>query len=303
VRVLRAFVFLLLFCGISPASDNKFVRLDPEFISTQLKNAPSDPAERVRMMRAKFMLAGCGADQITEQAIPGETVPNIFCTLPGAGEGTIVIAARLDYKSKGDELAVDNATLNLLPLLAQSLYPTGRRYTFVFIALSGHDHYKGSAYYLAQLTEAQKKSIRGMIFLDHLGRSGVRYLFPSQANDADIAHVTISGPSGEGGLGSKRSTHSDTVLRKQFSVAARAVKMDDPDELSEFYFTDALNFEHQRINALTLTSPAYTIIVRDFGKHEVKMQRTEVDPRIYYETYNLLCVYLLGLDNTLGAKK
>lgn len=303
MRTVRGcFLFtLILLCGISFASDNRFVRIDPAIVNNQLKNVPADTAERVRMMRSSFLLAGCTGDQITEQAIPGEAAPNVFCTLPGKEEGTIVVAARLDFRSKGEELAVDNATLHLLPLLAQSLQPTGRRYSFVFLALSGSDHRKGSAYYLAQLTDAQRKSIRGMIFLDHLGRSPARYLFPSQANDSNIA--SISRDVTETNFGGKRTTHSDTALRKQLGMAAKAVKLEDPDELAEFYFTDALNFEHQRIMALTLTSPAYSILVRDFGKREVKMPRTDVDLRVYYETYNLLCIYSLYLDNTLEAKK
>jgi hypothetical protein len=296
MRLLRFLLFILLLCGISFASDNKFVRISPEFINTQLKNVPSEPAERVRMMRAKFMLAGCGADQITEQAVPGEAVPNIFCTLPGKEEGTIVIAARLDYKSKGDELVVDNATLNLLPLLAQSLQTTGRRYSFVFIALTGGDRHKGSAYYLSQLTAAEKKSIRGFVLFDRLGRSYARYLFATQENVSEQRHAS-------GTILSERSSHPDSMLRKQLLLAARSVKMEDPNEFEDFYFTDALNFERQHILALALTSPAYTILIRDVGRHQVKLVRTEVDMQVYYETYNMLCVYMLNLDNTLEAKK
>jgi hypothetical protein len=311
MRVLRTFVFALLLCGVSFAGDGKFVRVSPDVIKTQLKNMPSDPAERVRMVRSNFMTAGCGADQITEQAVPNEALPNILCTLPGKEEGTIVVAARLDYKSKGDELAVDNATLNLLPLLAQTLRPIQQRYTLVFIALSGHDRFKGSTYYLSQLTGAQKKSIRGMIFLDHLGRTSMRYLFPSQANDTDLANIALSQRGLDAGasmavgneLVAKRSTHSDSALRKQLSQAAKAGKMEEPGVYSDFYFTDALNFEYQHIMALTLTSPAYIIVSRDSGMREVQMIRTAVDPRAYYVTYNLLCTYLLSLDNALGATK
>jgi len=293
MRSLGSLLLVLLLCGVCFASDNKFVRISPEYINTQLKNAPNDPAERVRMMRAKFMLAGCGADQITEQAVPGEAVPNIFCTLPGKEEGTIVIAARLDFKSKGDELVVDNATLNLLPLLAQSLQPTQRRYSFVFLALAGCDRRKGSAYYLSQLSPAQKKSIRGMVEFDHLGRSPARYMYPSQETVNDQVSGTVV---------SQRSSHSDTALRPLLLRAASAVNMEDPHEFEDFYFDDTINFHHENIIALTLTSPAYIVLIRP-GDHQVKLLRPELDMNVYYQTYNMLCVYMLNLDNRLEARK
>lgn len=316
MRKVRWLLFLVvaLMCGISYGSDNRFIRLEAPAVIKNLDSAPSDLTERVALLKKAFENAGCEAKQITEQAVPGQAAPNVLCTLPGKEEGTIVIAARLDYKSKGDELTVDSATLNLLPLLAQSLYPTERKYTMVFIAFSGSDKRQGSSYYLSQLTGPQKKAIRGMVFLDHLGRSGTRFMFPSQSNDSDISHVGRnshglvsaehgSSSSDDRGLGGRRSDHDDTALRKQFALASKAVQLGDPDELSEFFFTDALSFDKQNVMALSLTSPAYTIIVRDFGKREVKMPRTSVDQKIYYETYNLLCVYLLYLDNTLVAKK
>jgi len=301
-RVHRLLALLLvLFCGISFASDNRFIRLDPVIINTRIQGAPREFDQRLAMLKNNFQSAGCKPEQITEQAVPGQTLPNLFCTLPGKEEGTIVIAARFDFKSKGNELKVDSATLNLLPLLAQSLYTTGRRYTFVFAAFTGYERRVGSAYYLSQLTDAQKKAMRGMVFLDHLGRTPVHYMFPAQWNDSNIA--AISRDVTETNFGGKRSTHPDNVLRRQFSRAAKDVNQGDPDELSEFFFTDALNFEHANVMALTLSSPAYGIIVRDFGQMEIKMPRTELDIRTYYETYNLLCIYSLYLDNTLAAGK
>jgi hypothetical protein len=291
-RVHRLLLFALL-CGTVFATDNRVIRLDPGIISTRLKAAPREPDQRLAMIRSNFQAAGCKPEQMTEQTVPGQTLPNILCTLPGKENGTIVIAARLDYKSKGNELVVDSATLNLLPLLAQSFYSVGHRYTFVFVAFTGRDHNVGSTYYLSQLSENQKRSIRGMVFLDHLGRTPVHYLFPSQP--VDIASGTV--------VYAKSLVQRENTLRKQLSQVARSVNLGDPDELSEFYFTDALMFERAGVMALTLASPAYTTIVRDFGQIEVKMARPELDPRVYYDTYSLLCYYVQSLDSTLAPAK
>jgi hypothetical protein len=284
---------LVLLCGVVFASDNRFSPLDPAIIYTRLKTAPREPDQRLAMVRSNFQSAGCKPEQMTEQAVPGQALPNILCTLPGKEAGTIVVAARLDYKSKGKELVVDSATLNLLPLLAQSFYSVGRRYTFVFVAFTGYDKRVGSSYFLSQLSPDQKKSIRGMIFLDHLGRTPVHYLFPSQP--VEIASGTV--------VYAKGLLQPENTLRKQLSQVSRSVNLGDPDENKEFYFTDALNFEREGVMALTLVSPAYSIIVRDFGQVEVKMLRTELDTKTYYETYNLLCLYLQSLDSTLAAAK
>jgi hypothetical protein len=291
-RVHRLLLFVL-FCGTVFATDNRFSPLDPAIISTRIKTAPREPDQRLAMIRSNFQSAGCKPEQMTEQAVPGQTLPNIFCTLPGKDPGTIVIAARLDYKSKGNELVVDSATLNLLPLLAQSFYSAGHRYTFIFVAFTGRDHNVGSSYFLSQLNENQKRALRGMVFLDHLGRTPVHYLFPSQS--ADVASGTI--------IYAKSLVQRENTLRLQLSQVARSANLGDPEELSEFYFTDALNFERAGVMALTLASPAYRIIVRDFGQVEVKMARTELDTNRYYETYNLLCLYLQSLDGTLTPGK
>jgi len=293
MQPVQRLLLLVLLCGIALASDNRFSPLDPAIVSTRLKTAPRESEGRLAMIRSNFQSAGCKPEQMTEQAVPGQALPNILCTLPGKGPGTIVIAARLDYKSKGDELVVDSATLNLLPLLAQSFNSVGHNYTLVFVAFTGHNHNVGSTYFLSQLNENQKRSIRGMVFLDHLGRTPVHYLFPSQS--ADVASGTI--------IYAKSLVQRENTLRQQLSQVARSVNLGDSDELSEFYFTDALNFERAGVMALTLASPAYSIIVRDFGQVEVKMARTELDSRVYYDTYSLLCYYLQSLDSTLPHAK
>ena len=111
-----------------------------------------------------------------------------------------------------------------------------------------------------------------MIFLDRIGRSPVRYLFPSQTTEPRISHL---------GAYDTTSGHDPTELNKWLDVASQ--------------------FEHKDILSLTLPSPAYSVIQRQRGPQ--RMPATTLDVPTYYATYNLLCVYLLRLDSSLKGKK
>ena len=89
--------------------------------------------------------------QITEQTVPGNALNIVICTLPGSEPGSIIVSAGIDYHSTGDELLVQNATLEMLPLLVQSLNSNKRRYSLVLIAFTGEKKQEGSRYYLLQL--------------------------------------------------------------------------------------------------------------------------------------------------------
>jgi hypothetical protein len=292
--ILRALwlFFALLFSLSSLASDKSFLRLSPNVVVARLQKFTATPEERPAMLRKAFQEAGCAPEQITEQLVPGNPITTVMCTLPGSEAGSIIVSAGLDYRSEGEELSVDNATLELLPLLVQSVRNTSRRHSLVFIGFTGGKKQAGSNYYLSQLSDAQRKDIRGMIFLDHIGRSPVRYLHPSQWNEPGVSHM---------GDFDRNSSHDPTPLNKWLDVAALSVNMGYPYELKEFYFTHALSFERKRIDALTLTSPAYIVVPRP-RNNDVRMQSTTVDMASFYETYNLLCVYLLKLDSSLKAK-
>jgi hypothetical protein len=244
------------------------------------------------MLRKAFENAGCKPNEITEQKLPDSTLSNVICTIPGTEPGSIIVSAAVDYNSNGDELLVNDATLHMLPLLIQSFHVTKPDHSLVFIGFSGTKKQAGSNYYLSQLSKEERKQILGMVFLDHLGRSPVRYLYPSQWNSTQVANIGWD----------KHVAHDSTALNKQLDVAAKSVNMEYPPELEEFFFTHALSFEHKGLISLTLSSPAYTILVRP-NNADARMLSTTVNFSTYYETYNLLCVYLLKLDNSLTSAK
>jgi hypothetical protein len=292
--ILRALCIFsaLLFPFTSFAADSSFLRLNPTVVNARVQQPAVPEEQRSAALRTAFQDAGCAPERITEQTVPGNAIPSVICRLPGAEPGSIIVGASIDFHSKGEELTVENATLQMLPLLVQSLGKTSRRYSLILIGFTGAKKQAGSNYYLSQLSDQERKGIRGMIFLDHLGRSPVRYLFPSQWNEPAVSNM--------GGF-DKNTAHDPTQLNKCLDEAATSVNMYYPEELKEFYFTHALSFEHKRVDALTLTSPAYTILVRPRNDH-IRMQSTALDITRFYETYNLLCIYLMRLDSSLKPK-
>lgn len=278
------------------AANLTYVRIDEPIVEGRLALKPVDQAARLTMLRNQFLKAGCKADQIKEQHVPGQDQPDLICTLPGTEQGSIVIGARSDYQSKADEARVDWATLTMLPLLAESLALTPHRYSLVFIAFSGHKDLAGSTAYLKSLSDDERKSIRAMIDLDQIGRTPATYAFATVQTDPGTSHVgrrTIS----------NTITHDDTPMSRLLPLAAATLKFSEPpDKSREQLVTDARNFERAGILALTITSPAYTTVIRP-GNTVVPMARTDLDPKAYYQTYNLLCVYTLYLDSGIGPPR
>ncbi len=294
-KVLR--LFLLIAFATSAFPENlTYVRIDQPVVESRLKLTPVDQAARLTMLRNQFVKAGCIADHITEQPVSGQSEPNLICTIPGTEPGSIVIAARSDFTSKRDEAKVDWATLTMLPLLAESLYGAVHRYSLVFVAFSGHGNLSGSETYLKALSEQERKSIRAMIDLEQLGRTPPTYAFATVQSESGISHIGYRPVA-------NTISHEDTLMSRLLPVAANTLKLSEaPEQNSEQLVTDAQNFERAGALALTITSPAYAKIVRS-GNTEVSMARTELDPKVYYQTYNLLCVYTLYLDRGIAPPR
>ena len=296
--ILRAFrtlfILFLIFSGSSFAADTSFLRLTPKLVQSRLEQLNVVAEQRPSALKKAFHEAGCPESQIAEQPVPGNSLNTVMCTIPGTEPGTIVVGAALDYRSTGDELGVDTGTLELLPLLVQSLGGGKRRFKMVFVGFTGAKKQEGSKYFLSQLSNDERKNIRGMIFLDHLGRSYLRYLHPSQWNEPAVSHM---------GAFDKNTAHDPTPLNKWLDAAAMAMKLNYPLELKEFYFTHALSFEHKGIDALTLTSPGYVEIQRERAQlGDLRMPATALALPTYYESYSLICLYLVNLDANLKGK-
>jgi uncharacterized protein YkwD len=61
-------------------------------------------------------------------------------------------------------------------------------------------------------------------------------------------------------------------------------------------------FQQAQIAALVVTSPNYVTLKR-FDGSAVRVQQSKIDLKAYYQTYNLLCVFGLHLDQAFGSDR
>jgi hypothetical protein len=121
---------LLVTCSVAEVT---FLRVDKAVVEQRLKKLPKTPLDRLHMLRAEFVKAGC--PKVREQHILGEPLPNVLCTVPGAANGgTIVVSVPIDYKNEGDDATVGWAGLLTLPMLAEAINSTQHGSQVVFAA-------------------------------------------------------------------------------------------------------------------------------------------------------------------------
>jgi VWFA-related protein len=284
-------ILLLLILSVACFADNLvYVRIEQPVIEKRLQTVPATDTDRISTIRAQFKAAGCTPDQIQEQAIPDEDLPNIICTLPGPEPGAIIIATRLDSKAHGEEGQVDWGGPVMLPLLAESLNAAPHRQTLVFAAFAGHDReFAGANWYLEQLTSDQRAQIRGMIQIDHVGRTPAAYAFPGPDTSrlASVGQKPVL----------RETAHDPTTLSKVLPIAARSLKLPQaPKLINDIPATDARAFEDANIPSIVIHSVAYAEITPPGKFEQVHLMRTALDPKVYNDTYNLMCVYVLYLD-------
>ena len=282
-------------CSACLADNVTFLRLDKSVVEQRLQLAPQDPSQRAGILQTMFEKAGCAKGNVEVQTVPGQPLPNVICTLPGTEYGTILIAARLDYDGRGEEGAVGWGGVVMLPLMAESLTSTSHRHTLVFAAFSG-SNMEGAAWYWKNLSDAQRVEFRGMVDLDHLGRTAAGY----------------------------SAAASSAAMARLLSVAGRTLQISpEPQPIPDVSETDALYFQRVKVPAITIFSPGYVskgpeapatsvganpLVPEDVRKVAATSSssfalKTGLDLQIYNQTYNLLCVYALFLDRGLGASK
>ncbi len=284
-------LLLLLILVVACLADNlTYLRIDRSVIDKKLQTVPATDKDRVAAVTAQFRAAGCTSDQIQEQAIPNEELPNVICTIPGPEPGAIVIATRLDSKAHGEEALVDWGGPVMLPLLAESLISAPHRQALVFAAFAGHDRgFAGANWYLKQLTSDQRAQIRGMIEIDKVGRTPAAYAFPGP----DTSRMATVGKSPV----LKEVAHDPTTLSKVLPIAGHSLKSpENPKEINDIPATEARAFEEANIPAIVIHSVAFATITPPGKVEQVRLSRTALDPSVYADTYNLMCVYVLYLD-------
>ena len=284
-RLLKLFIVVCLVAACF-ADNLIYMRIDRSVIEKKrLQSVPPTDHDRVDTLRAQFKAAGCKPDMLQEQQVPDVELPNVICTLPGPDPGAIVIGARLDSKAHGDEALVDWGSVEMLPLLAESLNSAPHRVTIILAAFSGHDHnLAGANVYLKQLTDEQRTQIRAMIQIEKIGRTIPSYAFPGP----DTTRMVYVGQM----VVAKEAAHEPTTPSKVLPIAAHSLKFPEPPaEINDIPATEARVFDEAGISSIVIHSVSYST-----KAGQVHMTRTALDPAIYTDTYNLLCVYTLSLD-------
>lgn len=126
--------------------------------------------DRMETLERLFSEAGCKDSRLRRQEVKGQTVPNVVCTLPGRGDGTVVIGGHLDHVEIGSG-AVDNwSGVSLLPSLYESLAKSQRTLTFVFVGFTAEESgLHGSRFFVQQWKKENRPLPLAMINLDTIG--------------------------------------------------------------------------------------------------------------------------------------
>jgi VWFA-related protein len=263
-------------------------------IEERLKAPPQTATEQIRRLRAQFEAAGCARNNLYEEEVPKQDLPNLICTIPGLEPGTILIGAPIEDIAKGSRPGTQWATLALLPLLAESIGSVRHRHTLAFVAFSGQQHgLRGSSEYLKELTKSQQPEIRAMVSLDDIGRTPVVYALAQ--DDVLLANwLTLSS--------STLRLHSMPMEITARSVDARLINGVPTFNLDN-YLVDARAFQRAHIPAIALRSAPISMIpaMLQAGAWGGDSSGDSLDPNVYEETYNLLSVYLVYLDSNLGT--
>lgn len=294
LRWFKLLVVLAFSCACL-ADNVTFLRIDKSIVQQRVQQVPPTADQRTHTLRTMFERAGCAKANIEIQSVPDQQLPNVICTLPGTEYGTILIAARIDYDGRGEEGAVGWGGVAMLPLLAESLTSTNHRHTLIFAAFSG-SNLGGAAWYWKNLTDAQRREFRGVVDLNHIGRTAAGY-------------STVS---------------SGAVMARLLPAAGRALQISpEPQPIADVPDGNAMFFQRAHVPAITIYSAGFTSGTSEGEKplaeanpllpadvHKVPPStphafalKTDLDPTVYNQTYNLLCVYVLFLDRGLGASK
>jgi VWFA-related protein len=291
-RVFRVLLFSLL-CTCCFAGSIVYLRVHRGAIEERLQAPPQTATERFRKLRAQFEAAGCANNDVYEEMVPKQDLPNLVCTMPGPEPGTIVVGAPVDDVAEGP--GTHWPTLALLPLLVESVGSVRHRHSLTFVAFSGQQHgLRGSSEYLRQLTKRQHPEIRAMISLDDIGRTPLTYALAQ--DDLLLANwLTLSS--------STLRMHTMPMEITARSVDARLVNREPMFNVDD-YLVDAKTFQRAHIPAIALRSAPTAMVptMRQAGAWTGNSPGNSFDLDIYEQSYNLLSVYLLYLDSNLGTE-
>jgi hypothetical protein len=236
-------------------------------IERRLSDFEGTNYKRELRLRSLFEEAGCTGDNLTEQRVTHTKVPNVICTLPGSTGSVIVVGAHFDFVDRGKGVVDNWSGCSLLPSLFESLKVVERRHTFVFIGFTNEEEgLVGSKFYVHQLSQEARQTIRAMVNLDSLGLSPTKM-------EADRA---------------------DTKLLDALSATAASFNLPlSVVNVHKVGRSDSDSFQDLKVPAIcihSVTTETFPIL------HTARDQMSAMHFDDYYNTYLLLRAYLAYLD-------
>ena len=233
--------------------------------------------QREATLKQMFLDAGCPS--LTEQPVPHRKQPNVICVLPanavdGSGTAgakdqvkTIVVGAHFDHVDAGDGIVDNWSGAAMLPSVMESLLQMKRKHRYVFVGFTGEeDGLLGSAFYVKQMTEVERRNTEAMVNMDTLG------LGPT------LVWVSQSDPWLVGWLG---------TLGTAMKLPVKAFNVD------QFGESDEESFIRERICTVTVHSltPANFSVLHSEADKPSAMKYDD-----YYDTYRLMAAFVTALD-------
>lgn len=267
---MRPLAALVLLAGMLAAQRPEFVPVPQSVIEERLKENRRKPAERLAALEKLFETAGCKSEP---QPVKSAKLPNAICTLPGTGDGVILVGAHYDSAGAGEGIVDNWSGAALLPSLYQTLKEKPRSQTFVFIGFTDEEKgLVGSRFYAEKMSEAEKSRTRAMINLDTLGLTFTK-LWRSRS-DPKLADA----------------------LERVASAMGLPLQGVNVEQVGS---TDSESFAALGIPRITI----HSVTPETFGiLHSAQDKLSAINPSEYYATYRLLAAYLVYLDQVLATE-
>ena len=252
----------------------RFNMVSRETVENRLREYGGTNSERGATLKRLFVDAGCG-EHVSEQPVKYSKVPNVICVLPGVSDRVIIVGAHFDRVPAGDGVADNWSGASLLPSLYESVKIDPRQHTYVFIGFTDEEQgLVGSRFYARKMTREQVAATDAMVNLDTLG------LAPTEVwtNRSD-----------------KRLTNALISVANYLKVPLSGVNFERVGS------TDSESFAARKIPRITIHS--LTQKSHDRILHTRKDKFSVVNLDNYYDTYHLVAVYLVYLDQIFGESE
>jgi len=273
MRVL-AISLLLLLPSFAADTDQPpkiiFWNMQRHSVDMLVHNVPQRDAERLAQLKQTFHDLECKGDNLRER--PAGEGTNLICTLPGTPAPgtkleTIVLTAHYEHEGAGMS-AVDNwSGAMMLPFLYHALSAGPRQHTFVFAEVDGE---AGSKDLLRAMPGA-----RAVIAFEALGLGPPCFYIRSSGSVPN---------------------YTEALLKAALVRAADEIGKPQPEASipgSWFRVDDTRQYRYAGVAAILLHS------VSKATKHlpgSVDDTPERIDGDKYFDSYNLFCYYVVGLD-------